>query len=125
MKKQSILLVDDDETIYLTLEHQLIEAGFDVDTAESGEKAIEKLDKKSSYDLVVTDLRMYGESGVDVFKRARKININIPVLIMTGFGADSSLFKEAMELKPCGHAFKPFSEKEPLEKIRNCLEKAT
>ena len=123
MKKQSILLVDDDETIHLTLEHQLMEAGFDVDTAESGEEAIKKLDKNSSYDLVITDLRMYGESGVDVFKKAREINVNTPVIIMSGFGADSPLFLEAMELRPCGHAHKPFSEEELLEKIHICLEK--
>jgi DNA-binding NtrC family response regulator len=125
MKKKNILLVDDDETIGLTFEHQLIEAGFDVDVVESGEEAIEKLDKNSPYDLVITDLRMYGESGVDVFKKAREKNVNTPVIIMSGFGADSSLFKEAMKLKPCAHALKPFSDEELLEKVRICLEGAS
>ncbi len=119
MKK--ILLVDDDEIVRLTLEHQLNKKGFAVDTAENGEEAIEKLNTPSSYDLVITDLRMYGESGVDVFNKVREVDINIPVMIITGFGADSSLFKEAMELKPCSHAFKPFSNEELLEKVNNCL----
>ena len=100
------------------------EQGFDVDTAQSGEEAIEILDKGSSYDLIITDLRMGGESGVDVFKKAREINANIPVLIITGFGGDSPLFKEAIELRPCAHAFKPFSKEELLEKVRFCLEGA-
>ena len=121
MKNQNILVVDDEESIRLSLQHQLAKKGFAVDTAESGEEAIEKLDKDASYDLVITDLRMYGESGVDVFKKAREVNVNTPVLIITGFGGDSPLFKEAMELKPCGHAFKPFAEEEFLGKVSACL----
>jgi two-component system, NtrC family, C4-dicarboxylate transport response regulator DctD len=118
-----ILLVDDDELILLTTGEYLTQEGFEVETAESGEDAIEKLDKNSSYDLVVTDLRMYGETGVDVFKKVLDVNANIPVLIMTGFGGETPMFKEAMELKPCSYAFKPFSEEELLEKVRKCLER--
>ena len=123
MDHNHILVVDDEESICMSLEFQLNKEGYDVDTAQSGEEAIEKLDKGSSYDLVITDLIMHGESGVNVFKKAREINVNTPVMIITGFG-DSPLFKQAMELKPCGHAFKPFSKKEFLEKIHICLEKA-
>lgn len=122
MGNKKILLVDDDEIVHLTFERLLIENGYDVDIAQSGEQAIEILSKTSSYDLVITDLRMYGATGVDVFKKALEVNANIGVMIMSGFGGDSPLFKEAMELKPCSHAFKPFSEEEFLEKVRICLE---
>ena len=114
-------MVDDDETILLTLEHRLKEKGFIVDMAESGEEAIKKLDKNSSYDLVITDLRMYGETGVDVFKKVLEVNASIPVMIMTGFGSDTPLMREALELKPCAYAFKPFPEEEFLEKVHKCL----
>lgn len=124
MGNQQVLVVDDDETIRLTIEFQLESEGYNVDLAESGEEAIGKLDKNSSYDLVVTDLRMYGKSGVDVFKKVIEVDINTPVMIITGFGGDSPMFREAMELKPCNHAFKPFSEEEFIKKIRNCLEGA-
>ena len=100
----------------------MIKAGFDADTAESGEEAIEKLDKNSSYDLVTTDLRMNLVSGVDVLKKVREIDVDIPVMIMSGFGVESTLFKEAMELKPCCHAIKPFSEMGFLGKIKHCLQ---
>jgi DNA-binding NtrC family response regulator len=121
LKNQKILIVDDEESIRLSLEHQLTEEGFNVDTAESGEEAIEKIDKDSSWDLVITDLRMYGVSGLDVLKKVREVNVNTLVLIITGFGGDSPMFKEAMELKPCGHAFKPFPKDEILKKINICL----
>jgi DNA-binding NtrC family response regulator len=124
MNNKKILFVDDDETILMGLEIQLESAGYSVDAAESGENAIKMLDKNSSYDLVVTDLRMYGETGVDVFKKVLEVNAGIPVMIITGYGGETPLFKEAMELKPCNHAFKPFSDEEFLEKVRTCLEKA-
>ena len=83
MDNKYILVVDDDETIRMGLEIQLDSAGYNVDIAKSGEDAIEMLDKGSSYDLVVTDLRMYGETGVDVFKKVREINVKTPVMIIS------------------------------------------
>jgi DNA-binding NtrC family response regulator len=124
MDSRNILLVDDDETIRMSLEIQLESEGYRIDTAESGEDAIEILDKKSSFDLVVTDLRMYGESGVDVFKKVLEVNAFIPVMIITGFSAETPMFKEAMELKPCNHAFKPFSEEEFIGKVRDCIDRS-
>jgi len=121
MGSQIILVVDDDETIRMGLEIQLESEGYGVETAESGEEAIERLDKNSSYDLVVTDLKMYGLTGVDVFKKVLEVKASIPVMIITGFGGETPIFKEAMELKPCHHAFKPFSDEEFLEKVRYCL----
>jgi DNA-binding NtrC family response regulator len=124
MGNKKILLVDDDETICMGLEIQLEAEGYSVETANSGEDAIGKLDKSFSYDLVVTDLRMYGETGVDVFKKVLEVNVNIPVMIITGFGGGTPLFEEAMKLNPCNHAFKPFSDEEFIEKVRNCLGRA-
>lgn len=121
MKIRRILLVDDDELIILTLAGYLKTEGFKVDMAENGKEAIKMLDKDSSYDLAITDLRMYGETGVDVLKKAQEVNANLPVLIISGFSKDSPLFKEAMELKPSGHLFKPFSEEKFLEKVHTCL----
>lgn len=122
-ENKKILLVDDDEIVHLTFEHLLVEKGFEVEVAQSGEEAIEKLSKNASYDLVITDLRMYGVTGVDVFKKSLEVNANIGVMIMSGFGTESPLFREAMELNPCSHAFKPFSEEEFLEKVHGCLGK--
>ena len=118
-----ILLVDDDDLILMTFSDYLGQEGFAVETAESGEGAIEILEKNSSYDLVITDLRMYGETGVDVFKKVLEVNASIQVIIITGFGDETPLFKEALQLKPCGFAFKPFSEEELLDKVQMCLGK--
>ncbi len=122
MTTKSILLVEDEESIRLSIDYQLSKEGYDVDAVDNGEDANKKLVMDSSYDLVITDLRMGDESGVDVLQMVQETNVNIPVLIMSGLDYRSPLFKKAMELKPCGHAFKPFSKEVLLEKVRNCLE---
>ena len=124
MKKQRILVVDDYEIVTMSTQHILVDAGFEVVIAESGEQASEQLEENSSYDLVITDLMMHEVSGVDVFKKVLEKNVNTHVLIMSGFSTDSSLFKEALELKPCGQMLKPFNKEDLLEKIRVCLEES-
>lgn len=122
MPKPSILLVDDEEIICATIQYQLSLNGYDVHTALSGEEAVEKLEKNFHYDLIITDLMMGEKSGLDVFKKARDINPDFPVIIITGFG-DSPLFNEAIKLEPCGYAFKPFSQEEILSRVRICLDR--
>ena len=70
MPSNKILVVDDEESICLSIQVDLSAKGFDVETALSGEQAVEKLENNPSFDLVITDLRMGGLSGVDVFKKA-------------------------------------------------------
>ena len=57
---------------------------------KSGEETFDKLDKNPSYDLVITDLRMHGATGVDVFKKSREINANVGVMVMSGLGSDGT-----------------------------------
>jgi DNA-binding NtrC family response regulator len=123
MTKKTILLVDDEDIILLGTSRNLEKAGYEVVTASSGEEAIEKLEKCSSYDLVITDLNLGGKTGLDVLIKAREINVNMCLMVTTGFGVESPLFKQAYRLKLCAHAFKPFPKKELLEKVGICLEK--
>ena len=123
--KKRILLVDDEESICITLQYRLEKEGFDCDVALSGEEGIEKLDKNPcSFDLVVTDLKMPPLTAIDIMIKVQEINPLIPVMIITGF-RDSPLLDEASELHPCEISFKPFSSEEFLEKIHKCLEKAS
>jgi DNA-binding NtrC family response regulator len=125
MAKKTILLVDDEDIILLGTSRNLEKAGYEVTTANSGEEAIEKLEKCSSYDLVITDLKLGGKTGLDVLKKAREIDVNTHLMVTTGFGVESPLFKQAFRLKLCAYAFKPFPKKELLEKVSICLEESS
>jgi DNA-binding NtrC family response regulator len=89
-----ILLVDDEQSLLLTLAANLELDGFDVTTAESGERALELI-QKESFDLVLSDIRMPGMHGVDLFRRIRATRPGCPVVLMTGFALEG-LVQEAI-----------------------------
>ncbi len=84
-----VLLVEDDQLLQLDAEEALVAEGFEVVSVASGTLAIAELDKDvERFDAVVTDIRMGdGPTGWDVGRRARELNLNMPVVYMT---ADSA-----------------------------------
>ncbi|MDY6857108.1 MAG: response regulator [Thermodesulfobacteriota bacterium] len=121
MKKYSILLVDDDPIITSGTAIDLEGKGYEVTTADSGEKAIELLNK-SSFDLVITDLVMAPMNGIDVLKKSKEINPEIIVIILTGFG-DMTTAIDALRLDADDYMLKPCEPEEMYLKVSRCLEK--
>ncbi len=83
--KSRILIVDDEATIRASLIEALLADNYDVDSAESGEEALAKC-HTMTYDLLVTDLRLPGVSGLDILRALRNQGSNIPVIMMTAYG---------------------------------------
>ena len=81
-----ILIADDHETLRRTLAQSLAENGHEVDEAPNGNAAIEKL-HEGAYDVVVSDLRMGGSTGIDVLKTAKALHPGCAVVLMTAFGS--------------------------------------
>jgi len=79
-----VLIVDDEPSVLLTLAANLELEGFEVATAESGEQALE-LVKKEEFDLVFSDIRMPGLSGIDLFRAIKKIRPEMPTILTTAF----------------------------------------
>jgi CheY-like chemotaxis protein len=86
---KKILVVDDDPVIGKSFDRVLSGKGYAVINAPTGEAAIEKL-ATEDYDLVVTDIRMPGMSGLEVAEQVRAKQPWMPVLIVTGYGSDES-----------------------------------
>lgn len=82
MKK--ILLVDDEESIHLLYREELEEEGYVVHSALSGEEALEKLSIIAP-DLVILDINMPGMNGIDVLRRMKEINQNLPVILSSAY----------------------------------------
>lgn len=82
--KFTVLIVDDDKDL-LTYYKALLEKGYNVLTANSGEKAIELLGKNNVH-IVLTDFKMPGISGIDLARKIKAINSNIVVILMTSYG---------------------------------------
>ncbi len=84
MKKDKILLVDDDEIVLSTWQEQLKLAGYDVKTALSGKQAI-KMIEAEVVDIVFTDLLMPKMNGVEVCKRIKELCSDIEVVFVSGY----------------------------------------
>ncbi len=121
MRKYSILLVDDEPSITAIIGSDLEEEGYEVTTADSGERAIELLNQ-SSFDLVITDLVMEAVNGIGVLKKSKEINPEMMVIIITGF-ADMTSVIDALRLDADDYMLKPCEPEEMYFRISRCLEK--
>ena len=116
-----ILVVDDQRNMRTTLVMMLRGAGHDVDEAGDGDAACERVDAES-YDLVLTDLRMGGTSGMDVLRHTRSNASLTEVIVMTAYGTIESAV-EAMRVGAHDYIQKPFEEDELMLKVERALEK--
>ena len=82
MKK--ILLVDDEESIHLLYREEFEEDGYEVHSALSGEEALEKLGIVKP-DLVILDINMPGMNGIDVLRRMKELQPNMPVILCSAY----------------------------------------
>ncbi|MBN2712221.1 MAG: response regulator [Planctomycetes bacterium] len=120
-EKESVLIVDDNSTISLLVAEALDSTGYEVETAENIHEAIEILNNRK-HDLIISDIRMPGGSGVDLMKYCINHTMMIPFIMMSGY-ADSDLIIEALN---CGARFfmaKPFSLAAMTEQVDSVLSK--
>jgi DNA-binding NtrC family response regulator len=80
-----ILVVDDEAPIRDLCARVLSRNGFEVTLASTGEDAVSRL-QAAPYDLVISDIRMPGISGIDVLTTAKTLHPGIHVILITGFG---------------------------------------
>ncbi|MFZ6006535.1 MAG: sigma-54-dependent transcriptional regulator [Nitrospirota bacterium] len=118
--KPKILIVDDEPDICKALEFLLKRDGYAVTSANSGEDAIEKL-KTDGFDVVITDLKMGRVDGIAVLEKAKEINPDMPVIMMTAFASIESAV-EAMKRGAADYIVKPFLNEEIKLTIKKVLE---
>ena len=112
----TILVVDDDARLRTLLSRYLAENGFRVTTAASAAEAREKL-RFLQPDLMVLDVMMPGENGLDLTQSLRRDNAAVPVLLLTARGAPEDRIA-GFEAGADDYLPKPFDPKELLLRIR-------
>lgn len=106
MDKPRILVVDDEDVICQLLKRTLDRRGFDVETAQDGNAALEK-SQRNSFNVIITDLKMPKVSGMEVLKEIKKNNPYIEVIIITGYPTIESAV-EAVKIGAIDFLSKPF-----------------
>ncbi len=115
-----IMVVDDDDGIRNLVKKYLNENNFLVTTANNAEDAEEKV-KVIKFDLIVLDIMMPGESGLDFISK-NKNKFNTPIILLTAKG-EASERVEGLEVGADDYLPKPFEPKELTLRIKNILNK--
>jgi DNA-binding NtrC family response regulator len=105
-----ILVVDDERAIGIAIQRLLSRRGYEVETALSGEDAVEKL-ASGSYQLVITDLNLKGITGMEVLRAAKERNPDSAVIMITAYGSEK-IAVEAMKAGATDYLPKPFDNDE-------------
>jgi len=114
---QTILIVDDDKSIRYSLK-RMLEGSFAILTAQNGEEALQRV-RENSPDLVLMDIKMPGQSGMDVLKEIKGIDPKTLVIMMTAYGTTETAI-EAMKYGAFDYIIKPF----PIPQMKELVEKA-
>jgi two-component system cell cycle sensor histidine kinase/response regulator CckA len=118
---ETILLVDDEKALLHIGSRTLGRMGYEVLTAGSGEEALEKYKAAgSSIDLVVMDLGMPGMGGIKALKALKEIDLQVKVLIASGYAADEQV-RDALASGASGYVAKPFVQADLLAAVRTVL----
>src|SRR5215207_10705731 len=96
-------------------------AGYTVDTAETGEEGVAAA-RGSTFDVILSDMRMPGISGIDVLQRLRDARVDSAFIVMTGFGTIDTAV-EAMKLGAVDFVQKPFLRDELLMRVKTAADR--
>jgi DNA-binding NtrC family response regulator len=117
---KKILLVDDEPRI-LTLLHSLLRTeGLEAVSAKDGQAAIDLL-KAQEFDLLITDIRMAPMDGMELFRSARAVCPDIPVILLTAYGSVETAI-EAMKNGAFDYLTKPFKVDELILTVKRAIE---
>ncbi len=119
MKSERILLVDDDRNFLRVLGYQVQQFGYDTCCVSSGVQALDRI-QESPMDLVVSDLRMPGMDGLQLLERIRRLDPDLPVIVLTAHGS-IELAVDAVKSGAADFLTKPFEREEIRHSIRKAL----
>jgi two-component system NtrC family response regulator len=117
---ETILIVDDEKNYLVVLEALLGPEGYEIITADNGRDAL-RLVRESDLDLVITDIKMPGMSGMELLEECKKVKPELPVIMMTAFGTIETAV-EAMKNQAYDYITKPFQNEQLKLTVRKALE---
>jgi two-component system NtrC family response regulator len=115
----TILIVDDEKNYLVVLEALLGPEGYEIITTDNADNAL-RLIKESDLDLVITDMKMPGMNGMNLLEDAKRINSDLPIIIMTAYGT-IEMAVEAMKKHAYDYIEKPFKNEQLKLTVKKAL----
>ncbi len=119
MRAYKILLIDDDVFTLKGIGVNLKRNGYDVASTASGQEAIELLEE-NTFDLVLTDLVMEPIDGIQILVKAKKLNPQTKVIIISGYGVQKTIF-DVFKFRADDFLLKPMDIEEIMGRVKQCL----
>lgn len=117
-----VLVVDDESAIRYSITKTLQRVGYQVDSAASGEEALEMITRQN-YDVILTDIRMPGISGVELLARVRESAPEAIVILLTGYASlDTAV--ESLRLGAHDYLIKPSSSQDIRDSVARGIERS-
>jgi two-component system, NtrC family, response regulator len=118
---ETILIVDDEKNYLVVLDALLSSEGYEVITVDNSISAMEYVGNPD-IDLVITDMKMPGISGMELLEEIKKLNFDLPVIVMTAYGT-IEMAVDAMKKNAYDYITKPFRNEELKLTVKKALEK--
>ena len=116
-----IYVIDDDEAVRQSLEFLLKTAGVAVRSFDSAKAFLDIL-PQVGFGCIITDVRMPEITGIDLLRKVKEVNRDLPVIVITGHG-EISLAVEAMKIGAADFLEKPFDDDHLLAAVHNALDR--
>lgn len=121
MAKGRILVVDDEAVVCKSCERILSPEGYEVETALSGQEALDKL-SQGLFDIVITDLKMPGMDGMELLAKIREKDPEMIIIMITGYSTVQTAV-QAMKMGALDYIPKPFTPEELIVVVEKALDK--
>ncbi len=121
-RERAILVIDDDEVILRSIERQLRNVDVHLDLEHNPISGLARIAEKH-YDLVLCDIKMKPINGIEVLRRIRASNPDLPVIILSAF-VDDQLFEDARRLGSSDFLIKPVRRDALKSVIRSVLDRS-
>ncbi len=120
MKKSlKVLIVDDEVDLSATLVERLDIRGFDAIAVETGEQAMKQI-RDSIFDVVVLDIKLKGEDGLDVMKQIKQVHKSLPVILLTGHMSKEAN-EEGLKAGAIDYIIKPIDIEDLIAKLKEAV----
>jgi DNA-binding NtrC family response regulator len=124
MGNPEIMIIDDEQEMLVSYEKILRKAGFQVQSYQRAESALQRLDKDHNFSLILCDLKMPGMDGMKFLSIVKEKHPQLPVIMVSGYGTMDSAI-EAVKTGAFDFIEKPFSKKKLLLSVESALKEIT
>jgi DNA-binding NtrC family response regulator len=117
-----VMVIDDEPIVCERVKDFLDKKGFSTETYTDSQSALDRI-KEKTFDVIVTDIKMQGKSGMDVLFTVKRDDYRAEVILITGYSTFES-FREAEAVGVFDYITKPFKMEELFRKIKKAARKA-